>query len=117
MSIVGSDQYWMVLGKGVPRYRHSTEDGARTEAYRLAQFNPDQTFTVLKAVASVRVPRNPLPCWLTYDRQPKAVCSNVANHATCQSPVDKPNEFQATGQVFVGLNSASVMTPTEEPPF
>lgn len=114
---MSSERYWMVLGNGMPRYRHPTELSARTEAYRLASLNPDCTFTVLQAVASVRVPRNPLPCWLTYDLQPKAVCSNVANHATCQSPVDKPNEFQATGQLIVGLNSASVMTPTEEPPF
>lgn len=111
MSIVGSDQYWMVLGNGVPRYRHSTEDGARTEAYRLAQLNPDQTFTVLKAVASVRVPRNPLPCWLSYDQPPKPIAKVELPSA------ERPNEFQATGQMFVGLNSASVMTPTEEPPF
>lgn len=114
---MSSGQYWMVLGNGVPRYRHSTEQSARTEAYRLATLNPDCTFTVLQAVASVRVPRNPLPCWLTYDQPPTSVCSNVANHATCQSPVDKPNEFQATGQMIVGMNSASIMTPIEEPPF
>ena len=116
MSILRSDQYWMVLGNGVPRYRHLTENSARTEAYRLAKLNPDCTFTVLQAVASVRVPRNPLPCWLTYD-QPTAFCSNVANHATSPSPVDKPNEFQATGQVIVGMNSSSIMTPIAEPPF
>jgi hypothetical protein len=115
----------MVLGNGVPRYRHLTENSARTEAYRLAKLNPDCTFTVLQAVASVRVPRNPLPCWLTYDQPPTDVCSNVVRRTSSpseipvanQSPVDQPNEFQATGQMIVGMNSSSIMTPIEEPPF
>ncbi len=108
---MSSEQYWMVLGNGMPRYRHPTELSARTEAYRLASLNPDCTFTVLQAVASVRVPRNPLPCWLSYD-QPHKTIAKVELPAA-----EHPNEFQATGQVIVGLNSASVMTTTEEPPF
>ena len=48
------DKFWMVLGVGMPTYRHPTLSGACTEAERLATSNPGQRFTVLESVASVQ---------------------------------------------------------------
>jgi len=48
------DKFWMVLGRGVPTHRHSTEEVARNEAGRLAKLNPDQDFYVLEAIAVAR---------------------------------------------------------------
>lgn len=45
--------FWMVLGNGVPTYRHTTLMSARTEAERLARLHPGSSFTILKSVATV----------------------------------------------------------------
>ena len=46
------EPFWMVLGSGEPTYKHTTEAAAREEAARLANLNPGQSFTVLRAVAT-----------------------------------------------------------------
>ena len=48
-------KFWMVLGKGVPRVEHLTEGTARSEALRLAQINPGESFTVLESLATVKI--------------------------------------------------------------
>lgn len=47
-------KFWMVLGGGVPTFRHPTEGAARAEAERLARSSPGQEFVVLESLASVR---------------------------------------------------------------
>jgi len=46
--------FWMVLGKGLPVFRHPDETGARREAERLAREYPGEEFVVLQSVATVR---------------------------------------------------------------
>lgn len=55
--------FWMIwkLGGGVPKFQHETEESARTEAYRLLQDNPYDTFYVLKALAEPYGPINTGP--------------------------------------------------------
>lgn len=48
-------KFWMVLGNGVPVYRHETPEEANCEAERLARLNRGQEFVVLEAVAKVCV--------------------------------------------------------------
>lgn len=45
--------FWMVVGSGVPCYRHATKEAAKAEAERLARCNIGQEFTVLEAIATV----------------------------------------------------------------
>ena len=45
--------FWMVLGAGVPVYKHATFDTAQAEAARLARLNPAEPFYVLQSVAVV----------------------------------------------------------------
>jgi hypothetical protein len=47
-------KFWMVVGAGVPNYRHYHIDAAREEAERLARQQPNQEFVVLEAVAAVK---------------------------------------------------------------
>ena len=44
--------FWMVLGSGLPTYRHDTEQSARAEAERLARQQAGQEFYVLQAVSA-----------------------------------------------------------------
>lgn len=44
--------FWMVLGSGMPNYRHASESAARNEAGRLARLEAGKEFIVLKFVAS-----------------------------------------------------------------
>ena len=44
--------FWMVLGSGMPVYRHESESAARNEAGRLARIHTGQEFVVLKSVVS-----------------------------------------------------------------
>ncbi len=46
--------FWMVLGSGVPVFRHNSLQAARKEAERLAKQHVGQSFTVLESVATVR---------------------------------------------------------------
>jgi hypothetical protein len=46
-------KFWMVLGEGMPCYRHQSKQAARDEAERLARLNPGEEFTVLEAVETV----------------------------------------------------------------
>ena len=46
-------RFWMVLGSGEPRYRHSSMASASREAERLAVANPGISFFVLEAIAVV----------------------------------------------------------------
>jgi len=52
--------FYMVYGdgKGSPRVRHTTEELAQKEAWRLAKLNPGIAFYVLEAILAVRVGRN-----------------------------------------------------------
>lgn len=72
------DQYWMVLGSGTPRYRHATEQSARTEAARLARNNPGVEFVVLRSVCTVQlnklsITEHDLPAWLKLDAPSPAI--------------------------------------------
>lgn len=51
---MNQQKFWMVVGLGVPYYKHTTEHSAATEAERLASLNPGEEFTVLESVASVK---------------------------------------------------------------
>jgi len=57
-------QYFYVFNPNgnAPKYRHSTELSARTEAERLAKLCPSQSFEVLAIVATCRMPK-PDPVW------------------------------------------------------
>lgn len=48
------NQFWMVWNpaNNQPRYRHTTEADATTEAERLAREHPGDVFVVLEAVAA-----------------------------------------------------------------
>lgn len=50
-------KFWMVLGGGMPVYRHQEKESARKEAERLAMENPGHEFTVLEALATVKSER------------------------------------------------------------
>lgn len=65
-------RFYMVLGAGVPVYRHLTLTAASQEAERLAKLRPGQTFTVLQSVASVR---NASVIWSRHDADPQDGCS------------------------------------------
>jgi uncharacterized protein YfiM (DUF2279 family) len=47
-------KFWMVLGAGVPVYRHQTEREARVEAERLAKEHSQCEFYVLEATWKVQ---------------------------------------------------------------
>lgn len=49
-----ADKFFMVLGMGVPTYRHATIGSASREAERLAREYPGQEFIVLEALAIVK---------------------------------------------------------------
>lgn len=49
--IMAKDKFWMVLGNGVPVYRHPSKHSAITEAERLAMLNPFNEFVVLESLA------------------------------------------------------------------
>lgn len=53
---MGDEQqmFWMVLGQGVPTYRHTTRASAVTEAERLSRLHRCE-FVVLQSIASVNV--------------------------------------------------------------
>lgn len=46
--------FWMVVGSGVPYFRHPTEGHARAEAERLARLNPNEEFWVVESIAAVK---------------------------------------------------------------
>lgn len=46
--------FWMVIGSGVPNFRHDSLESAKKEAERLAKQQPGQGFTVLESVATVK---------------------------------------------------------------
>lgn len=46
-------KFWMVVGQGVPCFRHPSKQSAQREAERLARNNPGQEFTVLESLATV----------------------------------------------------------------
>lgn len=50
---MGRKTFWMVVGIGVPYFKHDSENNARAEAERLARLNPGQEFTVLESIATV----------------------------------------------------------------
>jgi len=43
-------KFWMVVGRGVPYFKHATEESADREAARLAVLCPGESFTVLEAI-------------------------------------------------------------------
>lgn len=45
--------FWMVLGRDVPNYRHTSKLSAAKEAERLAKLNPGYQFHVLQSLATV----------------------------------------------------------------
>lgn len=47
-------KFWMVLGSGVPTFRHPTKGKAIAEAERLAKLYPNCEFTLLESVASCK---------------------------------------------------------------
>jgi len=49
--------FWMIWNKGNrgPTIQHPTENAARSEAERLARFNPGQKFYLLSAIDCCRV--------------------------------------------------------------
>jgi len=51
-----TEKFWMVygIGRGEPRYRHFSHEGAAKEARRLASISPDTTFVVLEVVDAYR---------------------------------------------------------------
>lgn len=49
--MIEQSTFWMVLGSGVPVFKHSSYDAAQREAARLARENPPQEFYVLQSVA------------------------------------------------------------------
>lgn len=64
---MNQQKFWMVVGLGVPYYKHTTEHSAATEAERLASLNPGEEFTVLESVASVK--KSDLQ-WVTHEVKP-----------------------------------------------
>lgn len=59
--------FWMVKGSGPPLVRHCTEGDAKHEAERLANANPGQEFTILKATDTVCREINPEVTWKKND--------------------------------------------------
>lgn len=51
-----SEPFWMIYGMGqsVPTMKHDTFEAARTEAERLARFNPNIEFFVLQSIACAK---------------------------------------------------------------
>lgn len=47
-------KFWMVLGVGMPRVRHTSKQAAKLEAERLAIMNPGEDFVVLESLATCR---------------------------------------------------------------
>lgn len=47
-------KFWMVLGDGVPAFRHVTLESAKAEAERLARLKDGHVFVVLEAIEAVR---------------------------------------------------------------
>ena len=50
-----SDRFFMVLGRGMPTFRHHTYEAAEQEAQRLARLDRGQEFIVLAAMSKVKV--------------------------------------------------------------
>lgn len=46
-------KFWMVVGRGAPTHRHPSKQSAKTEAERLASYNPGTSFVVLESLAQV----------------------------------------------------------------
>ncbi len=49
---MSASNFWMVVGEGVPKYKHTTLMSARIEAERLAKLHRGQQFTIVKSVAT-----------------------------------------------------------------
>lgn len=56
--------FWMVLGKGEPHFRHTSEESASREAERLAGLYPGFEFVVLESVKSCKKPPDVL--WVAH---------------------------------------------------
>lgn len=50
-----SERFYMVLGRGMPTFRHATYQAAEQEAQRLARQDRGQEFIVLAAMSKVKV--------------------------------------------------------------
>lgn len=48
------EKFWMVLGEGVPKFRHESKAAACAEAERLARTVTNCEFFVMEAIASVQ---------------------------------------------------------------